>query len=132
MEWRRVVADSTEIGRRTIDENAKSFEDRYGKNIHAKRYDDTLKAINEEENSFMPSPKKIDKLYAQLNVSRELMSRDIADGSQRVTPQEYMQNLTVAPNIVINMDPANNRFTARSDGGKPAKVKIQNTPGMGR
>ncbi|WP_206674933.1 hypothetical protein, partial [Fibrobacter succinogenes] len=49
-----------------------------------------------------------------------------------ISAQEYMQQLTVAPNIVINMDQANNRYTAQSDGGKPAKVKVQNTPGMGR
>ena len=132
MEWRSVVANSTETARQTIDANAKSFEERYGKNAHAKRYDETLKAINDEENSFMPSQKKLDKLYKQLNVSRELMKRDIANGSQRVTAKDYMQQFTVAPNIVINLDASNNRFTAQSDGGKPAKVKIQNTPGMGR
>jgi TP901 family phage tail tape measure protein len=132
MEWRRVVANSTETARQTIDANAKSFEERYGKNDHAKRYDETLKAINDEENSFMPSQKKLDKLYAQLSVSRELMKRDIENGSQRVSAKDYMQQFTVAPNIVINLDASNNRFTAQSDGGKPAKVKIQNTPGMGR
>ena len=58
------------------------------------------------------------------------MKRDIEN--QRASAKDYMQNLTVAPNIVINMDQANNRYTAQSDGGKPAKVKVQNTPGMGR
>lgn len=130
MEWRSVVANSTETARQTIDTNAKSFEERYGKNAHAKRYDETLKAINDEENSFMPSQKKLEKLYSQLNVSRELMKRDIADGSQRVTAKDYMQQFTVAPNIVINLDASNNRFTAQSDGGKPAKVKVKNTPGF--
>ena len=130
MEWRRVVANSTETARQTIDANAQSFEKKYGKNVHAKRYDETLKAINDEENSFLPSQKKLEKLYAQLNVSRELMKRDIADGSQRVTAKDYMQQFTVAPNIVINLDASNNRFTAQSDGGKPAKVKVKNTPGF--
>lgn len=131
IEWRQVVANSREIAANTIDTNAKSFEEKYGKNVHAKRYDETLKAINEEETSFLPSQKKLDKLYAQLDVSRELMKRDIASGAQRVSAQEYMKNLTVAPNIVINLDASNNRYTAQSDGGKPAKVKVQNTPGMG-
>ena len=130
IEWRQVVANSREIAANTIDTNAKSFEAKYGKNVHAKRYDETLKAINEEETSFLPSQKKLDKLYEQLNVSRELMKRDIEN--QRASAKDYMQNLTVAPNIVINMDQANNRYTAQSDGGKPAKVKVQNTPGMGR
>ena len=132
IEWRRVVENSNETGRKIIEANAKSFEERYGKNAHAKRYDETLKAIQEEENSFLPSQKKLDKLYAQLNVSRKLMAQDIASGAHRVSAQEYMQNLTVAPNIVINVDTTNNRYTAQSDGGKPARVKVQNTPGMGR
>ena len=132
MEWRSVVANSTETARQTIDTNAKSFEERYGKNAHAKRYDETLKAINEEETSFLPSQKMLDKLYKQLNVSRELMKHDIADGSQRVTAKDYMQQFTVTPNIVINLDASNNRFTAQSDGGKPANIRVKNTPGMGR
>ncbi|MBR6941863.1 MAG: phage tail tape measure protein [Fibrobacter sp.] len=132
IEWRQVVANSREIAANTIDTNAKSFEERYGKNAHAKRYDETLKAIQEEENSFLPSQKKLDKLYAQLNVSRKLMAQDIASGAHRVSAQEYMQNLTVAPNIVINLDASNNRFTAQSDGGKPANIRVKNTPGMGR
>ena len=132
MEWRRVVETSNETGRKTIEANAKSFEERYGKNAHAKRYDETLKAIQEEENSFLPSQKKLDKLYAQLNISRKLMAQDIASGAHRVSAQEYMQNLTVAPNIVINLDASNNRFTAQSDGGKPANIRVKNTPGMGR
>lgn len=132
LEWRQVVANSREIATNTIDTNAKNFEERYGKNAHAKRYDETLKAINKEENSFMPSQKKLDKLYAQLSVSRELMKRDIADGSQRVTAKDYMQQFTVAPNIVINLDTSNNNFNAHSDGGKPANIRVKNTPGMGR
>ena len=133
MEWRRVVANTRDISNNTIAANAKSFEERYGKNAHAKRYDETLKAINEEETSFMPSQKKLDKLYAQLSVSRKLMAQDIAGGSHRVSAQEYKQNVTVAPNIVINMDPINNRFNAHSDGGKPANIKLnrKNTPGWG-
>ena len=132
IEWRRVVEDSNERGRKTIEENAKSFEERYGKNAHAKRYDETLKAIQEEENSFLPSQKKLDKLYKQLNVSRELMKRDFENGSQRVTAKDYMQQFTVAPNIVINLDTSNNNFNAHSDGGKPANIRVKNTPGMGR
>jgi hypothetical protein len=132
IEWRRVVENSNETGRKIIEANAKSFEERYGKNAHAKRHDETLKAIQEEENSFLPSQKKLNKLYAQLSVSRELMKRDIADGSQRVTAKDYMQQFTVAPNIVINLDTSNNNFNAHSDGGKPANIRVKNTPGMGR
>ena len=52
MDWRNVVADSLEIGKTTIDTNAKSFNQKYGVNIHSDKYDETLKAIQEEENSF--------------------------------------------------------------------------------
>ena len=132
IEWRNVVASSREIARNTIDTNAKSFEEKYGKNVHAQRHDKTLLAIQEEETSLFPSQKKLDKLYETLKIQRELMSQDLKSGAQRVSADEYMKNLTVAPNIVINLDAANNRYTAESDGGKPAKVKVQNTPGMGR
>lgn len=133
IEWRNVVASSRETARNTIDTNAKSFEEKYGKNVHAQRHDKTLLAIQEEETSLFPSQKKLDKLYETLKIQRELMSRDIKSGAQRVTAEEYMKNLTVAPNIVINLDSANNRYTAESDGGKPANVKLkrQNTPSFG-
>lgn len=133
IEWRNVVASSRETARNTIDTNAKSFEEKYGKNVYAQRHDKTLLAIQEEETSLFPSQKKLDKLYETLKIQRELMSRDIKSGAQRVTAEEYMKNLTVAPNIVINLDSANNRYTAESDGGKPANVKLkrQNTPSFG-
>ncbi len=133
MEWRNVVTSSRETAQNTIDTNAKSFEEKYGKNVHAKRHDETLKQIQEEETSFWPSQKKLDKLYETLKIQRELMSQDIKSGAQKVSADEYMKNLTVAPNIVINIDAANNRYTAESDGGKPANVKLkrQNTPSFG-
>jgi len=132
IEWRQVVANSREIAANTIDTNAKSFEAKYGKNVHAQRHDKTLLAIQEEETSLFPSQKKLDKLYETLKIQRELMSQDIKSGAQKVSADEYMKNLTVAPNIVINLDSANNRYTAESDGGKPANIRVKNTPGMGR
>lgn len=129
MEWRNVVASSRETAANTIDTNAKSFEERYGKNVHASRYDETLKAINEEETSFWPSQKKLDKLYKQLNVSRTLMAQDIASGTQRVTAQDYMQALQ--QNIVINVD-SNGKTVVETDNGKPPKVQSRkNTPSWG-
>ena len=129
IEWRRVVANTRDISNNTIAANAKSFEERYGKNAHAKRYDETLKAINEEETSFMPSQKKLDMLYAQLNVSRKLMAQDIAGGTQRTSAQDYMQALN--QNIVINVD-SNGRAVVETDKGKPPKVKSRtNTPSWG-
>lgn len=129
LEWRQVVANSRDIATNTIDANAKSFEERYGKNVHAKRYDETLKAINEEETSFLPSQKKLDKLYAQLSVSRKLMAQDVANGAQRTSAQDYMQALN--QNIVINVD-SNGRAVVETDKGKPPKVKSRtNTPSWG-
>ena len=130
LEWRQVVANSREIAANTIDANAKSFEERYGKNVHAKRYDETLKAINEEETSFLPSQKKLDKLYETLKIQRELMSRDIKSGSQRVNAQDYEQALN--QNIVIHVD-SNGRSMVETDHGKPPKVKTyrKNTPTWG-
>lgn len=129
MEWRNVVAESRDTAANTIDTNAKSFETRYGKNVHAKRYDETMKAINEEETSFLPSQKKLDKLYAQLNVSRKLMAQDIASGTQHTSAQDYMQALN--QNIVINVD-SNGRAVVETDKGKPPKVKSRtNTPSWG-
>ena len=129
MDWRNVVADSLEIGKTTIDTNAKSFNQKYGVNIHSDKYDETLKAIQEEENSFWPSQKKLDKLYKQLNVSRTLMAQDIASGTQRVTAQDYMQALN--QNIVINVD-SNGKTVVETDNGKPPKVQSRkNTPSWG-
>lgn len=130
MEWRNVVASSRETAANTIDTNAKSFEEKYGKNVHAKRYDETLKAINEEETSFWPSQKKLDKLYETLKIQRELMSRDIKSGSQRVNAQNYEQALN--QNIVIHVD-SNGRSMVETDHGKPPKVKTfrKNTPTWG-
>ena len=129
IEWRQVVANSREIAANTIDTNAKSFETRYGKNVHASRYDETLKAINEEETSFWPSQKKLDKLYAQLNVSRKLMAQEVANGTQHTSAQDYMQALN--QNIVINVD-SNGRAVVETDKGKPPKVKSRtNTPSWG-
>ena len=130
MEWRNVVAESRDTAANTIDTNAKSFETRYGKNVHASRYDETLKAINEEETSFWPSQKKLNRLYEQLNISRELMSRDIASGRQRTNAQDYEQALN--QNIVIHVD-SNGRSMVETDHGKPPKVKTyrKNTPTWG-
>lgn len=129
LEWRQVVTNSREIAANTIDTNAKSFEEKYGKNVHAKRYDETMKAINEEETSFLPSQKKLDKLYAQLNVSRKLMAQEVANGTQHTSAQDYMQALN--QNIVINVD-SNGRAVVETDKGKPPKVKSRtNTPSWG-
>ncbi len=77
----------------------------------------------------MPSQKKLDKLYAQLSVSRKLMAQDIAGGTQRTSAQDYMQALN--QNIVINVD-SNGRAVVETDKGKPPKVKSRtNIPSWG-
>ena len=136
MEWRNVVADVEANSRAMVDRNQAEFEKRYGKEAgaYSKKHGETLLEIQKEENSFLPSQKKLDKLYGDLRMYNQLTMNAIEakKGENGISAQEYMQNLTVAPNIVINVDPTNNRYTAQSDGGKPARVKVQNTPGMGR
>lgn len=136
MEWRNVVADVEANSRAMVDRNQAEFEKRYGKEAgaYSKKHSETLLEIQKEENSFLPSQKKLDKLYGDLRMYNQLTMNAIEakKGENGISAQEYMQNLTVAPNIVINVDPTNNRYTAQSDGGKPARVKVQNTPGMGR
>ncbi len=95
--------------------------------------------MNEELNSFFyVNDEKVAQLQAEMNKARENMQKAVKDNKERreenakngvhvMTAQEYMQQL----NVTINLDQANNRYTAQSDGGKPAKVKVQNTPGMG-
>ena len=136
MEWRNVVADVEANSRAMVDRNQAEFEKRYGKEAgaYSKKHGETLLEIQKEENSFLPSQKKLDKLYGDLRMYNQLTMNAIEakKGENGISAQEYMQNLTVAPNIVINVDPTNNRYTAQSDGGKPARVKVQNIPGMGR
>ena len=136
MEWRNVVADVEANSRTMVDRNQAEFEKRYGKEAgaYSKKHGETLLEIQKEENSFLPSQKKLDKLYGDLRMYNQLTMNAIEakKGENGISAQEYMQNLTVAPNIVINVDPTNNRYTAQSDGGKPARVKVQNIPGMGR
>lgn len=135
IEWRNVVADVEANSRAMVDRNQVEFEKRYGKEagVYSKKHGETLLEIQKEENSFMPSQKKLDKLFGDLRMYNQLTKNAIEakKGENGMSAEEYMQNMTVAPNIVINMDPWNNRYTAQSDGGKPAKVKLRNTPGMG-
>ena len=136
LEWRRTVEDVQNRSREMVDKNQAEFEKRYGSEAAkwSKKHGDTLLEIQKEENSFLPSQKKLNELYADLRVSSYHMKQAIEarKGENGMSAQEYMQQFTVAPNIVINMDPINNRFTAKSDGGKPANIKVLNTPGMGR
>lgn len=129
IEWRNVVADAEANAAAAASANDKTFREKYGSS--AAHWSDKASAAlleaQKEENSLFGSQKRIDQLMADFNRYSKLASEEIKKG----TADEYMQNMTVAPNIVINMDPWNNRYTAQSDGGKPAKVKLRNTPGMG-
>ena len=135
LEWRRTVEDVQNRSREMVDKNQAEFEKRYGPEAAkwSKKHGDTLLEIQKEENSFLPSQKKLDKLYGDLRLYNQLTKNAVEarKGENGISAQEYLKQFTVAPNIVINMDPTNNRYTAQSDGGKPAKVKVQNTPGMG-
>lgn len=129
IEWRNVVADAEANAAAAASANDKTFREKYGSS--AAHWSDKASAAlleaQKEGNSLFGSQKRIDQLMADFNRYSKLASEEIKKG----TAAEYMQNMTVAPNIVINMDPWNNRYTAQSDGGKPAKVKLRNTPSMG-
>ena len=133
MEWRNVVADVEANSRAMVDRNQAEFEKRYGPEAArwSKKHGDTLLEIQKEENSFLPSQKKLDKLYADLNMYNTLMKNAIknGDGKNGVTSQEYMQALN--QNIIINVD-SNGKAVVETDKGKPPKVSgRKTTPGWG-
>ena len=133
MEWRNVVADVEANSRAMVDRNQAEFEKRYGPEAArwSKKHGDTLLEIQKEENSFLPSQKKLDKLYADLNMYNTLMKNAIknGDGKNGVTSQEYMQALN--QNIIINVD-SNGKAVVETDKGKPPKVSgRKTTPGCG-
>ncbi len=133
MEWRNVVADAEANSRAMVDRNQAEFEKRYGGQaaVFSKKHGETLLEIQKEENSFLPSQKKLDKLYADLNMYNTLMKNAIknGDGKNGVTSQEYMQALN--QNIIINVD-SNGKAVVETDKGKPPKVSgRKTTPGWG-
>ena len=133
MEWRNVVADVEANSRAMVDRNQAEFEKRYGPEAArwSKKHGDTLLEIQKEENSFLPSQKKLNKLYADLNMYNTLMKNAIknGDGKNGVTSQEYMQALN--QNIIINVD-SNGKAVVETDKGKPPKVSgRKTTPGWG-
>lgn len=122
MEWRNVVADVEANSRAMVDRNQAEFEKRYG---------DTLLEIQKEENSFLPSQKKLDKLYGDLRLYNQLTKNAVAaqKGDKMMSPQEYMQALN--QNIIINVD-SNGKAVVETDKGKPPKVSgRKTTPGWG-
>lgn len=129
IEWRNVVSDAEANASAAVSANDKTFREKYGRS--AAHWSDKASAAlleaQKEGNSLFGSQKRIDQLMAEFHKYSKLASEEI----KKPSAEEYMQNMTVAPNIVINMDPWNNRYTAQSDGGKPAKVKLRNTPSMG-
>lgn len=129
IEWRNVVADAESTAAAAVSANDKTFREKYGSS--AAHWSDKASAAlleaQKEGNSLFGSQKRIDQLMADFNKYSKLASEEI----KKQNAADYMKNMTVAPNIVINMDPWNNRYTAQSDGGKPAKVKLRNTPSMG-
>ena len=129
MEWRNVVADVEANSRAMVERNQENFEKRYGSKaaVYSKKHGETLLEIQKEENSFWPSQKKLDKLYADLNMYNTLVKNAIknGDGKNGVSAQEYMAN------FVINID-SSGKTVVETDKGKPPKVKVhKNTPGWG-
>lgn len=133
MEWRNVVADVEANSRAMVDRNQAEFEKRYGSEAArwSKKHGDTLLEIQKEENSFLPSQKKLDKLYGDLRLYNQLTKNAVAaqKGDKMMSPQEYMQALN--QNIIINVD-SNGKAVVETDKGKPPKVSgRKTTPGWG-
>lgn len=133
MEWRNVVADVEANSRAMVDRNQAEFEKRYGPEAArwSKKHGDTLLEIQKEENSFLPSQKKLDKLYGDLRLYNQLTKNAVAaqKGDKMMSPQEYMQALN--QNIIINVD-SNGKAVVETDKGKPPKVSgRKTTPGWG-
>ncbi|SHM21249.1 phage tail tape measure protein, TP901 family, core region [Fibrobacter sp. UWR3] len=133
MEWRNVVADVEANSRAMVDRNQTEFEKRYGPEAArwSKKHGDTLLEIQKEENSFLPSQKKLDKLYGDLRLYNQLTKNAVAaqKGDKMMSPQEYMQALN--QNIIINVD-SNGKAVVETDKGKPPKVSgRKTTPGWG-
>lgn len=129
MEWRNVVADVEASSRAMVDRNQAEFEKRYGSKAaeFSKKHGETLLEIQKEENSFLPSQKKLNKLYGALNMYSAQMKNAIKndDGKKIVSAQEYMAN------FVINID-SMGKTVVETDKGKPPKVKVhKNTPSWG-
>ena len=129
MEWRNVVADVEASSRAMVDRNQAEFEKRYGSKAaeFSKKHGETLLEIQKEENSFLPSQKKLNKLYGALNMYSAQMKNAIKndDGKNVVSAQEYMAN------FVINID-SMGKTVVETDKGKPPKVKVhKNTPSWG-
>lgn len=129
MEWRNVVADVEASSRAMVDRNQAEFEKRYGSKAaeFSKKHGETLLEIQKEENSFLPSQKKLNKLYGALNMYSAQMKNAIKndDGKNIVSAQEYMAN------FVINID-SMGKTVVETDKGKPPKVKVhKNTPSWG-
>lgn len=130
IEWRNVVADAEATSKKMLDVNNQSLTEKYGSEAGrwGKKYDETLLAIQKEENSFLPSEKRLNELFADLNRYNQLMKNAIADKGNRVTAGEYMSQFQAQPqNIFINVA-QNGKTIVETDKGKPPKVKSKTVP----
>ena len=131
MQWRNVVANVEANSRAMVDRNQTEFEKRYGStaSYYSKKHGETLLAIQKEENSFMPSQKKLDKLWADLKMYNSRMQSAIKADKNGASSKEYMQALS--QNIIINVD-SSGKAVVETDKGKPPKVSTRKTsPGWG-
>lgn len=130
IEWRNVVADAEATSKKMLDVNNQSLTEKYGSEAGrwGKKYDETLLAIQKEENSFLPSEKRLNELFADLNRYNQLMLNAIADKGNRVTVGEYMSQYQAQPqNIFINVA-QNGKTIVETDKGKPPKVQSKTVP----
>lgn len=130
IEWRNVVADVEANSKRMLDESQKDYTEKYGKEAGhwGQKYDDTLLAIQKEENSFLPSEKRLKELLADLKRYRQLMYNAISNKGNGVSAEEYMRQFQPQPqNIFINVA-QNGKTIVETDKGKPPKVQSKTVP----
>lgn len=130
IEWRNVVADAEATSKKMLDVNNQSLTEKYGSEAGrwGKKYDETLLAIQKEENSFSPSEKRLNELFADLNRYNQLMKNAISNKGNGVSAEEYMRQFQPQPqNIFINVA-QNGKTIVETDKGKPPKVQSKTVP----
>lgn len=125
-----MVNETTENSKRMLDESQKKFTEKYGKETGhwGQKYSDTLLAIQKEENSFLPSEKRLNELFADLYRYNQLMKNAISNKGNGVSAEEYMRQFQPQPqNIFINVA-QNGKTIVETDKGKPPKVQSKTVP----
>jgi TP901 family phage tail tape measure protein len=125
MEWRSVVAETNKQNREYIASQSNVVGDRYGSSAGrwSKKYDDALLKMAEEENSFLPSQKKINEYAAEIQKYRNLMNAEIRGESGK----QYADRLNQEINIYV--DPQKRTAVVETSGNVAKPPRANTLPG---